>query len=78
MSDVRIVIAGKSGRMSEVLVRAVLEAEGCTLLGSFGRSDDPLPLIAKAQALIDFTTPKSSVELAAMRVTVPVRLGVVR
>src|ERR1700761_6483052 len=66
MSDVRIVIAGKSGRMSEVLVRAVLEAEGCTLLGSFGRSDDPLPLIAKAQALIDFTTPKSSVELAAL------------
>src|ERR1700761_6978804 len=66
MSDVRIVIAGKSGRMSEVLVRAVLEAEGCMLLGSFGRNDDPLPLIAKAQALIDFSTPKSSVELAAL------------
>lgn len=52
--------------MSEVLTRAVSEAEGCTLLGSFGRSDDPLPLIAKAQALIDFTTPKVSVELAAL------------
>ncbi len=66
MSDVRIVIAGKSGRMSAVLARAVSEAEGCTLLGSFGRNDDPLPLIAKAQALIDFTTPESSVELAAL------------
>jgi len=66
MSDVRIVIAGKSGRMSEVLARAVSEAEACTLLGGFGRSDDPLPLIAEAQALIDFTTPKASVELAAL------------
>jgi len=66
MSDVRIVIAGKSGRMSEVLARAASEAEGCMLLDSFSRSDDPLPLIAKAQALIDFTTPKCSVEMAAL------------
>jgi len=66
MSDVRIVIAGKSGRMSQVLARAVSEAGNFTLLGSCGRGDDPLPLIAKAQALIDFTTPKSSVELAAL------------
>ena len=29
-------------------------------------TDDPLPLLAKADALIDFTTPKSSVELAAL------------
>jgi 4-hydroxy-tetrahydrodipicolinate reductase len=29
-------------------------------------SDDPLPLLAKAQALIDFTTPRTSVELAAL------------
>jgi 4-hydroxy-tetrahydrodipicolinate reductase len=29
-------------------------------------SDDPLPLLAKAEALIDFTTPKVSVELAAL------------
>ncbi len=66
MSDVQIVVAGKSGRMSEVLARAVSQAEGCALLGSFARSEDPLPLIAKAQALIDFTTPSSSVELAAL------------
>ena len=29
-------------------------------------SDDPLPVLAHAQALIDFTVPKSSVELAAL------------
>jgi len=29
-------------------------------------TDDPLPLLAKADALIDFTAPKSSVELAAL------------
>jgi 4-hydroxy-tetrahydrodipicolinate reductase len=29
-------------------------------------TDDPLPLIANAQALIDFTTPRVSVELAAL------------
>ena len=29
-------------------------------------TDDPLPLLAKAQALIDFTTPRSTVALAAL------------
>ena len=29
-------------------------------------TDDPLPLLAKAQALIDFTTPATTVELAAL------------
>ena len=29
-------------------------------------TDDPLPLLAKAQALVDFTIPKVSVELAAL------------
>jgi 4-hydroxy-tetrahydrodipicolinate reductase len=29
-------------------------------------TDDPLPLLAKADALIDFSTPKSSVELSAL------------
>ena len=29
-------------------------------------TDDPLPLLAKAQALIDFTTPASSIELAGL------------
>jgi 4-hydroxy-tetrahydrodipicolinate reductase len=66
MSDVGIVIAGQAGRMGQALLRAVAAADGCTLLGSFGRGDDPLPLLARAQALIDFTTPACSVELAAL------------
>jgi 4-hydroxy-tetrahydrodipicolinate reductase len=66
MSDVRIVVAGKSGRMGQVVARAASEADGILLVGSFSRSDDPLPLIASAQALIDFTTPAVSVELAAL------------
>jgi 4-hydroxy-tetrahydrodipicolinate reductase len=41
-------------------VLAGLTAAGIAL------TDDPLPLLAKAQALIDFTTPRVSVELAAL------------
>jgi 4-hydroxy-tetrahydrodipicolinate reductase len=35
-------------------------------LAGIALTDDPLPLLAKAQALIDFTTPRVSVELAAL------------
>jgi 4-hydroxy-tetrahydrodipicolinate reductase len=66
MSGLKIVVAGRTGRMSRALVHAISEAEGMTLLGTIGRNDDPLPLIAKAEALIDFTTPKASVALAAL------------
>ncbi|HVV64505.1 MAG TPA: dihydrodipicolinate reductase C-terminal domain-containing protein [Rhizomicrobium sp.] len=66
MSDLKVVVAGRSGRMSQALARAVDAAEGFKLLGAFGRADDPLPLIADAEALIDFTAPKASVELAAL------------
>src|SRR6201986_1191617 len=59
-------IAGRSGRMSKVLASAVEHDDGFTLTGIFGHGDDPLPLIAKAEALIDFTTPKTSVALAAL------------
>jgi 4-hydroxy-tetrahydrodipicolinate reductase len=52
--------------MGRVLVSAVEEAQGCVLAGAFTRKDDPLPLIAKAEALIDFTAPRTSVELAAL------------
>lgn len=65
MSEIKIVVAGAAGRMGRVLVRAVEESPGFVLAGAFTRNDDPLPLIAKAEALIDFTTPKTSVELAA-------------
>jgi 4-hydroxy-tetrahydrodipicolinate reductase len=66
MSDIRIVVAGAKGRMGHALLRAMDEAEGFELLGTFGRGDDALPLIAKAEALIDFTRPAASVELAAL------------
>ena len=50
--------------------RAKLGQDAGTLVGlnSIGveLSDDPLPVLAKAQALIDFTVPKVSVELAAL------------
>jgi 4-hydroxy-tetrahydrodipicolinate reductase len=63
---IRTVIAGRSGRMSRVLASAIAERGDFELVGMFGRDDDPLPLVAKAQALIDFTTPAVSVELAAL------------
>src|SRR5271154_3346016 len=89
MSEIRVVIAGASGRMGRTLVRTVHESADFSLLGALeapGQSDlgqdagvlagipangivvtdDPLPLIANAQAIIDFTTPKVSVELAAL------------
>jgi 4-hydroxy-tetrahydrodipicolinate reductase len=52
--------------MSKALADAVACDRDFELSGSFGGGDDPLPLIAKAEALIDFTTPKNSVELAAL------------
>jgi 4-hydroxy-tetrahydrodipicolinate reductase len=63
---INIVVAGRSGRMGQVLLRAVEEDEGAALAGSFGSKDDPLALIAGAQALIDFTRPAASVALAAL------------
>jgi len=66
MSDIAIVVAGVKGRMGQAMLRAIEESEGVRLLGTFGRGDDALPLIAKAEALIDFTRPAASVELAAL------------
>lgn len=62
----KIVVAGKQGRMAQVLAQAVRDASDCELLGQLARGDDALPLIAKAEALIDFTRPAMSVELAAL------------
>ena len=89
MSDIRIVVAGASGRMGRALVRTIAQTKGCTLSGALEAkahpdlgqdagmlaglkplgvvvTDDALPLIAAAQAIIDFTVPKVSVELAAL------------
>ena len=64
--SIKIIIAGRSGRMSKALADAIARDKDFESPGSFGRGDDPLPLIAKAEALIDFTEPKISVELAAL------------
>jgi 4-hydroxy-tetrahydrodipicolinate reductase len=62
----KVAVAGKQGRMAQVLAQAVRDASDCELLGQLARGDDALPLIAKAEALIDFTRPAMSVELAAL------------
>ena len=89
MSDVRIVVAGASGRMGRALVRVIVETKGCVLSGALeakthpdlGRdagslaglkplgvllSGDASLLVGKADAIIDFTAPQVSVELAAL------------
>jgi len=66
------------GETKGCIVSGALEAPGNPDLGQdagtlaglkplgLALTDDPLPLIAKADALVDFTTPKVSVELAAL------------
>jgi 4-hydroxy-tetrahydrodipicolinate reductase len=87
MSDVRIVVAGASGRMGRALVRVIAETKGCVLSGALEAKghpnlgqdagslaglkplgimlvDDAPSLLAKADAIVDFTAPRVSVELA--------------
>ena len=82
MSGIKIVVAGAGGRMGQTLLHAIAGASDFELIGALehkghpdlGRevangvmlTDDPLPAIARAQALVDFTTPATSVELAAL------------
>lgn len=66
------------GETDGCVVSGALEAKGNPALGKdagelagvgpigVAITDDPLPLLAKAQALIDFTVPKVSVELAGL------------
>ncbi len=87
MADVKIVVAGASGRMGRALVREIAQGHGVTLVGALeaeGHPDlgmdsgslaglapngitltaDPLPLLAEAEAVIDFTHPMVSTMLA--------------
>ena len=87
MADVKIVVAGASGRMGRALVREISQGQGVTLVGALeaeGHPDlgmdsgslaglqpngikltaDPLPLLADAHAVIDFTRPIVSTSLA--------------
>lgn len=90
MTDIPgIVITGVSGRMGQMLVKAVSESSVCRLIGAIERaghdwvgrdlgaamggpdlgiivSDDPIVTFAKAQAVIDFTTPEATVAFAEL------------
>ena len=89
MADLKIVVAGASGRMGRALVREISQGPGVVLCGALeaeGHPDlgidagalaglqpnnvkltaDPLPLIAEAQAIIDFTRPMVSMMLAGL------------
>lgn len=68
----RIIITGASGRMGQMLVRAVAEAEGASLVGATERQGstaigqdvgveitDDLAQCAPADVLIDFTAPEA-------------------
>jgi 4-hydroxy-tetrahydrodipicolinate reductase len=85
----KIAVMGVAGRMGQELVRAVHEAEGCTVAGATERagspaigadvgtlagigpigvavSADPLEVIAKVDAILDFTVPKATVEFVGL------------
>src|ERR1041385_4752509 len=66
MSGIKLVIAGANGRMGRTLQVALAEAKDFELIAALKRGDDPLPALAKAEVLIDFSSPTSSVELAGL------------
>ncbi len=76
-----IVVTGASGRMGQMLCAAVLASDKARLVGAVDRAgsdwigrdiggvkvtDDPLEAFAKAQAVIDFTTPSATVDFALL------------
>ena len=87
MADLKLVVAGASGRMGRTLIREIAQGSGITLCGALEMEGhpnlgmdsgtlagmqpngikltaDPLPLLATAQAVVDFTTPMVSTMLA--------------
>src|SRR6201986_2129096 len=87
MSDLKLVVAGASGRMGRTLIREIAQGSGITLCGALEAEGhpnlgmdsgalsgmqpngmkltaDPLPVIAEAQGIVDFTTPMVSMMLA--------------
>ncbi|HEX4534638.1 MAG TPA: 4-hydroxy-tetrahydrodipicolinate reductase [Rhizomicrobium sp.] len=68
MSGIRVVVAGPNGRMGLALARAISADKTFTLAGTLGsasNADEAASLLAKADALIDFTTPAASMGFAA-------------
>ncbi len=89
MSGMKIAVLGASGRMGQMLIKAIDEAEAAYVfavterpghdwigqdlgeaMGGGARgvpvSDDPLEVFAKAEAVIDFTSPDATTEHAAL------------
>ncbi|MBV9694115.1 MAG: 4-hydroxy-tetrahydrodipicolinate reductase [Alphaproteobacteria bacterium] len=66
MSSIRIAIAGRSGRMARALREALQSDADFEPVGHICAGDDPLPIIAQADALLDFTTPAASVALSTL------------
>ncbi len=85
----RIGIVGADGRMGRMLLRQVIGAEGCELIGAISQHDcssegidagmlagldpcgvrigeDPVPLFADADAVIDFTAPEATIAYSAL------------
>jgi 4-hydroxy-tetrahydrodipicolinate reductase len=89
MADMRLVVAGPSGRMGQTLIRLIAATPGIALGGAIARpgspaigqdagklaglepngvvvTDDPAGPLDAADGIIDFTTPATTVELAAL------------
>ena len=87
MSELKLGVAGASGRMGRTLIREIAQGSGITLCGALEMEGhpnlgldsgilsgmqpngimltaDPLPVIAHAQGIVDFTTPMVSMMLA--------------
>ena len=50
-------ILGSAGRMGQAIARAIADQPGLTLAGGIDKGENPAPLAAAAQVLIDFSSP---------------------
>ena len=89
MSDMRLVVAGASGRMGRALVQLIHETEGAALVAALAQPDsiaigqdagllagcgrmgvditgDALKAASIADGILDFTSPRASLELAGL------------
>jgi 4-hydroxy-tetrahydrodipicolinate reductase len=65
-NKLKIGILGSNGRMGQTLMALVEATEGVQLAGGVDHGDDIRGLIEKADALIDFTAPLSSLSFAEL------------
>lgn len=82
MEKLHIAVAGAAGRMGRNVIRAIAESDGFTLAAALVRNkthagqteglsesvvtEDPVAAIAAADAIVDFSVPASSAQLAAL------------